>query len=97
MRISSTSFDWQIFTALDVPVRDIYQYVFEDIDFPSEYDDRYLSFIYSIVKYGDDKVIQGLKDWKCFPTMSKKLKKITDLHDYNNNFFQKNLKQICLI
>jgi hypothetical protein len=73
---------------LGVPQRDIYTYFFEDVEFPSKCDDQYISFLKSILKLDDDKILKDLKDFSCFPTMSNKIKKITGLYDYNNNFFR---------
>ena len=38
----SDDHDRKIFTDLNVSVRDFYSYIFEDVEFPSEYDDHYI-------------------------------------------------------
>jgi hypothetical protein len=81
--------DWQIFMVLGVPAQEIYSYIFEDVDFPDECDDHYLSFLKSILELNDDKILKGLSYLNCFPTISNRLKKITDLYDHNNSFFRR--------
>jgi hypothetical protein len=78
--------DRRIFNDLDVPSRDIYSYTFEDVIFPNEYDYDYLKFLDGVLKYPN--IALGLKDKRCFPTLSKKLKKITGLYNYNNIVFR---------
>jgi hypothetical protein len=80
--------DRLIFTELGVPMQDIYSYVVEDVDFPSECNDYYIFFLREIFIYNNEKILQNLKDRHCFPTLMKNLRKITDLYDYNNYFFR---------
>jgi len=78
--------DRRIFNELNVPSRDLYSYTFEDVEFPEEYDHDYLKFLSDILNH--PKIAQDLRDKRCFPSMNKKLKKITDLYDYNNIVFR---------
>ncbi|CAI2175973.1 7428_t:CDS:10 [Funneliformis geosporum] len=57
-----------------------------DFEFPSESNDSYVCFLNSVLK--DDRVVQGLKDKRCFPnSYTSSLKKISDLFDPNNFVF----------
>ncbi|GBC09638.1 hypothetical protein RclHR1_00900024 [Rhizophagus clarus] len=71
---------------LGVKQRDIYEYTFEDVEFPSEYDYHYVYFLNSVL--GDSRIVNGLKDKPCFPTYTNKLEKIDQLYDLNNNIFK---------
>ncbi|CAG8655535.1 5080_t:CDS:1, partial [Acaulospora colombiana] len=89
---SSDDLDDRILVDLNVPHRNVYSYIFEDVDFPKEYDDQYMVFLKSILKYERDKtfygITRGLRDKRCFPTVNKKrLKKISDLYDFGNYVF----------
>src|SRR5581483_8228792 len=42
--------DRRIFTDLNVPMRDIYSYTFEDVEFPNECDLHYLNFLNGILR-----------------------------------------------
>ncbi|CAI2192587.1 9598_t:CDS:2, partial [Funneliformis geosporum] len=76
-----------ILTELNVPKRTIYEYTFEDVEFPKEYDSSYLDFLKDILK--DNRIVQNLKDRRCFPnSITKELKKISDLYDNSNLVFR---------
>ncbi|CAI2189776.1 11810_t:CDS:2, partial [Funneliformis geosporum] len=77
----------RILTDLGVPTRTMYEYTFEDVEFPRNYDSDYLEFLKDILK--DKQIVQNLKDKRCFPnSKTTNLKKITDLYDYNNLVFR---------
>ncbi|CAG8572117.1 5154_t:CDS:2 [Funneliformis caledonium] len=77
----------QFLTRLNVPLRNIYSYVFQDVEFPSESNDTYVRFLNSVLNYND--VVQELRDKRCFPNSNTRiLKKITDLFDPNNSVFR---------
>ncbi|CAG8442385.1 17159_t:CDS:2, partial [Acaulospora morrowiae] len=89
---SSDDLDDRILVDLAVPHRNVYSYIFEDVDFPKEYDEQYMTFLKSILKYERDKtfygITRGLRDRRCFPTVNKKrLKKASDLYDFGNYVF----------
>ncbi|CAI2191062.1 13276_t:CDS:2, partial [Funneliformis geosporum] len=77
----------KILNELDVPERTTFEYTFEDVDFPKEYDTGYLHFLKDILNY--NQIVQNLKDKRRFPnSITKKLKKISDLYDNNNLVFR---------
>jgi hypothetical protein len=78
--------DLRIFTDIGVPTRDIYSYTFEDVEFPTECNNHYLIFLKSILK--DSRIVQGLRTKRSFPTITNKLKEISNLHDHNNEVFR---------
>ncbi|CAG8580132.1 6234_t:CDS:2 [Funneliformis mosseae] len=76
-----------ILTQLNVPMRTIFEYTFEDVEFPREYNSCYLEFLKDILN--DYRIVRNLNDKCCFPNANtKRLKKITDLYDYNNLVFR---------
>ncbi|CAG8554907.1 5415_t:CDS:2 [Funneliformis mosseae] len=79
--------DRRILKELDVPMRTIFDYTFEDVEFPKEIDNHYLTYLKDILKKND--IVQNLKDKRCFPnSVNKKTKKIADLYNYNNLVFR---------
>src|SRR5581483_2694709 len=64
---------------LNVPLRNIYSYTFEDVEFPNECD---FTFLNGILR--DYRIVQGLRTKRCFPTLTNKLKDISSLYDFNN-------------
>ncbi|GES84821.1 sacsin-like [Rhizophagus clarus] len=80
----------RVLCELEVPLRDVYSYTFEDVEFPTiECDYYYLNFLKSILGNSTiNGVLQGLKQKRCFPTFARKLKKINDLYDQNNEVFR---------
>jgi hypothetical protein len=80
----------RVLTELDVPLRDLYSYTFEDIEFPTvECDYYYLHFLKGVLNNsGINGIVHGLRNKRCFPTFARKLKKISDLYDQNNEVFR---------
>ncbi|CAI2168403.1 20444_t:CDS:2 [Funneliformis geosporum] len=79
--------DRSILIQLNVPKRTIYEYTFEDVEFPREYDRHYLDFLKDILK--DNRIVQNLRNKRCFPnSITNKLKKISDLYDNSNLVFR---------
>ncbi|CAI2168759.1 8749_t:CDS:2 [Funneliformis geosporum] len=77
------SYDRRILNELNVRKRTTYEYTFEDVEFPKEYNNTYLEYLRCILK--DKQVVKNLGNIRCFPNSSNmKLKKATDLYDYNN-------------
>ncbi|CAG8710745.1 773_t:CDS:2, partial [Funneliformis mosseae] len=75
------------FVGLNVPYRDTNSYTFEDVEFPRECNESYVYFLFSVLV--DNRVVQGLRDRRCFPnSYTKCLKNITDLFDPNNHVFR---------
>ncbi|CAG8531214.1 25032_t:CDS:2 [Gigaspora rosea] len=88
----SDDLDERILADLNVPHRDVFSYIFEDVEFPKKYDDQYMMFLKSILKYDKDtpyrRIIHGLKGRRCFPTDTRKtLKKISDLYHNSTIFY----------
>ncbi|CAH1767384.1 7222_t:CDS:2 [Entrophospora sp. SA101] len=79
----------KILRNLDVPVRGIQSYTFEDVEFPEESDDSYVDFLDSVLSYGCENLVENLKDRDCFPcAFTSDLKRISDLYDYSNVVFR---------
>lgn len=79
----------RVLTELNVPLRDIHSYTFEDVEFPTptdECDTYYRNFLKSILN--NNGIVQGLRTRRCFPASSRRLKRISDLYDQNNEVFR---------
>jgi hypothetical protein len=72
----------RVLNGLNVQTQDVYSYTFEDVEFPSKSDYYYLDFLKDILD--DFRIVQGLRDKRCFPSFTGKTKKITDLYDHDN-------------
>nr|CAG8562400.1 5064_t:CDS:2 [Entrophospora candida] len=85
----SDNLDCKILRNLDVPVRGIQSYTFEDVEFPEESDESYVDFLDSVLSYGCEHLVENLKDRDCFPcAFTSDLKRISDLYDYSNVVFR---------
>ncbi|CAB5213059.1 unnamed protein product [Rhizophagus irregularis] len=80
----------RVLTELNVPLRNIRDYTFEDVEFPTvECDNYYHHFLRNILSTNTiTGIVQGLRPRRCFPTSSRRLKRINDLYDQNNEVFR---------
>ncbi|GBB98237.1 hypothetical protein RclHR1_03180002 [Rhizophagus clarus] len=76
----------KILTGLDVQTQDVHEYTFEDVEFPNKSDYYYLDFLKDILD--NYRIVQGLRDKRCFPSFTGKTKKIADLYDHENIVFR---------
>jgi len=85
---ASNDFDRKILTNLNVRLRDIYSFTFEDVEFPKIWDCYYyFNFLKEILN--NPRIVQNLRNYRCFPNaITRNLKKITELYDYNNLVFR---------